>query len=223
MRKRESIKLRLMRLARAGKPMPEYIPAIVAARVLYLSRVQVLRYFASGDLRGSTWDWEGMPRSKSRAQAQSSSGRRTKDERSLKRRSINGWRNSKTLDEGANSRKRRARSGRNPRYLGDGLRLSFSFHSRWSFSRASQELARCHDRYSAKWMEREQVIIPTYDTRSATAHCQLQELVVFRVMALAYCFGDLHQNRISHQRSDEFDPLLFKYVFVKTLAPQNPR
>jgi len=52
MRKRESIKLRLMRLARAGKPVPEYIPAIAAARVLYLSRAQVLRYFASGDLKG---------------------------------------------------------------------------------------------------------------------------------------------------------------------------
>jgi hypothetical protein len=32
--------------------MPEYVPAIVAARVLYLSRVQVLRYSASGDLKG---------------------------------------------------------------------------------------------------------------------------------------------------------------------------
>ena len=32
--------------------MPEYVPVMVAARVLYLSRVQVLRYFASGDLRG---------------------------------------------------------------------------------------------------------------------------------------------------------------------------
>ena len=52
MRKRESNKLRLMQLARAGKPMPEYIPAIVAARVLYVSRAQVLRYFASGDLKG---------------------------------------------------------------------------------------------------------------------------------------------------------------------------
>ncbi len=41
-----------MQLARAGKPMPEYIPAIIAARVLYVSRAQVLRYFASGDLKG---------------------------------------------------------------------------------------------------------------------------------------------------------------------------
>jgi hypothetical protein len=58
MRKRESIKLRLMRLARAGKPMPEYIPAMVAARVLYVSRAQVLRYFASRDLRVSASDWQ---------------------------------------------------------------------------------------------------------------------------------------------------------------------
>jgi soluble P-type ATPase len=41
-----------MQLARGGKPMPEYVPALVAARVLYLSKVQVLRYFASGDLKG---------------------------------------------------------------------------------------------------------------------------------------------------------------------------
>ena len=32
--------------------MPEYVPAIIAARVLYLSRTQVQRYFASGDLKG---------------------------------------------------------------------------------------------------------------------------------------------------------------------------
>ena len=32
--------------------MPEYIPATVAARVLYVSGAQVLRYFASGDLKG---------------------------------------------------------------------------------------------------------------------------------------------------------------------------
>jgi hypothetical protein len=41
-----------MQLAKAGKPMPEYIPAIVAAQVLYVSRAQVLPYFASGDLKG---------------------------------------------------------------------------------------------------------------------------------------------------------------------------
>ena len=52
MRKRESAKLRLMQLARAGKPMPEYVPVVVAARVLYLSRAQVLRYYASRDLKG---------------------------------------------------------------------------------------------------------------------------------------------------------------------------
>ncbi len=52
MRKRKSFDVRLMRLARAGKPMPEYVSAIVAARVLYLSRAQVLRYFASQELRG---------------------------------------------------------------------------------------------------------------------------------------------------------------------------
>jgi hypothetical protein len=34
------------------KPMTEYVPAMIAARVLYLSKVQVLRYFASGDLKG---------------------------------------------------------------------------------------------------------------------------------------------------------------------------
>ena len=32
--------------------MPEYVPVMVASRALYLSRVQVLRYFASGDLKG---------------------------------------------------------------------------------------------------------------------------------------------------------------------------
>ena len=32
--------------------MPQYVPALVAARVLYLSRTQVRRYFASGDLKG---------------------------------------------------------------------------------------------------------------------------------------------------------------------------
>ena len=52
MRKRESIKLRLIQLAKAGKRMAEYIPTIVAARVLSVSRAQVLRYYASGDLKG---------------------------------------------------------------------------------------------------------------------------------------------------------------------------
>jgi hypothetical protein len=41
-----------MQPARAGKPMPEYVSVMVAMRVLYLSRTQVRRYFASGDLKG---------------------------------------------------------------------------------------------------------------------------------------------------------------------------
>ena len=41
-----------MQLSRVDKLTPEYVPAIVAARVLYLSRTLVLRYFASGELKG---------------------------------------------------------------------------------------------------------------------------------------------------------------------------
>jgi hypothetical protein len=52
MTKRKSLDVGLAQLARNNKPLPEYVPAIVAARVLYLSRTHVLRYFASGDLQG---------------------------------------------------------------------------------------------------------------------------------------------------------------------------
>jgi hypothetical protein len=52
MKKRKNFQIGLLQLAQVDKPMTEYVPAMVAARVLYLSKVQVLRYFASGDLKG---------------------------------------------------------------------------------------------------------------------------------------------------------------------------
>ena len=52
MKKRKNFQIGLMQLAQVDKPMTEYVPAMVAARVLYLSKMQVLRYFASGDLKG---------------------------------------------------------------------------------------------------------------------------------------------------------------------------
>jgi hypothetical protein len=52
MRKRKNFQVGLMQLSRVDKLTPEYVPALVAARVLYLSRTLVLRYFASGELKG---------------------------------------------------------------------------------------------------------------------------------------------------------------------------
>ena len=52
MKKRKNFQIGLMQLTRVDKRTLEYVPAIVAARVLYLSRMQVLRYFASGHLKG---------------------------------------------------------------------------------------------------------------------------------------------------------------------------
>jgi hypothetical protein len=52
MKRRKKLEIGLMRLATVDKRTLEYVPVIVAARALYLSRRQVLRYFANGDLRG---------------------------------------------------------------------------------------------------------------------------------------------------------------------------
>ncbi len=52
MKKRKNLQIGLMQLARVDKPMHDYVPVMIAARVLYLSKVQVLRYFANGELKG---------------------------------------------------------------------------------------------------------------------------------------------------------------------------
>ena len=52
MRKRKDFQIRQMQLARTGKAMLEYVSVVVAARVLYISRGQVLHYYASGALKG---------------------------------------------------------------------------------------------------------------------------------------------------------------------------
>jgi hypothetical protein len=52
MKKRKKLEIGLMRLTTVDQRAFEYVPVIVAARTLYLSRRQVLRYFANGDLKG---------------------------------------------------------------------------------------------------------------------------------------------------------------------------
>ena len=52
MKKRKNLQIGLTQLTRVDKPTRDYVPVMIAARVLYLSKVQVLRYFASGDLKG---------------------------------------------------------------------------------------------------------------------------------------------------------------------------
>jgi hypothetical protein len=52
MKKRKNFQIGSMRLARVDQSVRDYVPVMVAARVLYLSKVQVLRYFASGELKG---------------------------------------------------------------------------------------------------------------------------------------------------------------------------
>jgi hypothetical protein len=52
MKKRKNFQIGLTQLTRVDKPMRDYVSVMVAARVLYLSKVQVLRYFASGELKG---------------------------------------------------------------------------------------------------------------------------------------------------------------------------
>ena len=52
MSKRKNFQIRQMQLARPSRVMPEYVSVVVAARVLYISRGQVLHYFANGALKG---------------------------------------------------------------------------------------------------------------------------------------------------------------------------
>jgi hypothetical protein len=52
MKRRKNFQIGVLQFKRAGPSLPEYVSASIAARVLYLSKVQVLRYFANGDLKG---------------------------------------------------------------------------------------------------------------------------------------------------------------------------
>ena len=52
MKRRKKFQIGVLQLKRADPAPTEYVSASVAARVLYLSKGQVLRYFANGELKG---------------------------------------------------------------------------------------------------------------------------------------------------------------------------
>ncbi|MBM3128193.1 MAG: hypothetical protein FJ009_06080 [Chloroflexi bacterium] len=52
MKRRKNFQLGVLQLKRADPAPTKYVSASIAARVLYLSKVQVLRYFAGGELKG---------------------------------------------------------------------------------------------------------------------------------------------------------------------------